>query len=168
MLRGLSAKRYRVRVEITGGADWVEARYTGEERQHGLVSALLDAERSYSIGRFRAPGIAELEFWGKGGLRLSTTFHLRPEAAGMTAGIGILAGPREGGLGQLKAMVFAPLFRVALAQDQRILAICARNGGAGQKPVIGPLDFLREDIGRILLGERPKAADAARVVEIEL
>lgn len=167
MLRGLSTRRYRVRVDVTGGPDWVEARYTGEARQHGLVSALLEQDRSYSLGRFRAPGIAELEFWGPGGLRLSTTFHLRQETPQTTAGIAVLAGPRDRGLGHLKALLFAPLFRIAMRQDQRVLATCAANSG-DQRPVIGPLDFLREDIGRILSGQTPKAAETPRQFEIEL
>lgn len=164
ILRGLSDKRYRVRVDITGGTDWVEARYTGEERQHGLVSALLEGDRDVSLGRFRAPGIAELEFWGKRGLKLSTTFHLRADGADHTSGIGILAGPREAGLAHLKAALFLPFFRIALAQDRRILRDCAQNSGPQHRPVIGPvigpLDFLRDDIARILAGQPPKAATA--------
>lgn len=168
ILRGLSAKRYRVRIDITGGPDWVEARYTGEDRQHGLVSTLLDEDRSVSIGRFRAPGIAELEFWGKRGLKLSTTFHLRPDGPDHTAGIGILAGPRESGLAHLKAALFLPFFRIALAQDRHILRECAENTPPDQKPVIGPLDILRDDIARIMAGQRPRAADTPRTVEMLL
>lgn len=168
LLRGLSAQRYRVRVDITGGDDWVEARYTGEDRQHGLISALLDSDRAVSVGRFRAPGIAELEFWGKRGLKLSTTFHLRPDGTDHTAGIGILAGPREAGLAHLKALLFLPFFRIALEQDRRILQQCAENTPTGQKPVIGPLDFLREDIARIMAGQRPRAADSPQARSILL
>ncbi|MCU0900507.1 MAG: Rieske 2Fe-2S domain-containing protein [Cypionkella sp.] len=168
ILRGLSAKRYTVRVDITGGPDWVEARYTGEDRQHGLVSALLDDDRSVSVGRFRAPGIAELEFWGKGGLKLSTTFHLRPDGPDHTGGIGILAGPRDGGLGHLKAALFLPFFRIALAQDRRILRLCAENAQPGQKPVIGPLDILRQDIALILSGQPPRAATTPRSLHMLL
>jgi phenylpropionate dioxygenase-like ring-hydroxylating dioxygenase large terminal subunit len=36
LLRGLSNKRYVVNVEVTGGAGWVEADYTGEEKQQGM------------------------------------------------------------------------------------------------------------------------------------
>lgn len=168
ILRGLSAKRYRVRIDITGGPDWVEARYTGEDRQHGLVSLLLDEDRSVSLGRFRAPGIAELEFWGKGGLKLSTTFHLRTDGPDHTAGIGILAAPRDGALASLKAAVFLPFFRIALAQDKRILDACALNTRPGQKPVIGPLDILRDDIARIMAGQPPLAQHAPRSLDILL
>jgi phenylpropionate dioxygenase-like ring-hydroxylating dioxygenase large terminal subunit len=168
ILRGLSSTRYRVRIDITGGPDWIEARYTGEDRQLGLVSALLDGDRSVSVGRFRAPGIAELEFWGRRGLKLSTTFHLRPDGADHTAGIGILAGPRSGGLGHLKAALFLPFFRIALGQDRRILRVCAENTPSGQRPVIGPLDILREEIARILAGQPPRAAATPRSVEMLL
>lgn len=168
ILRGLGSRRYAVRVDVTGGSDWIEARYTGEARQHGLISALLESDRSYSIGRFRAPGIAELEFWGPSGLRLSTTFHLRADGPGHTAGLGVLAGPRQGGLGHLKALLFTPLFRVALGQDRRILAQCAENTPPGAMPVVGPLDFLRNDIARILSGKPPLAATTPRTHQITL
>ncbi|MCP4249734.1 MAG: Rieske 2Fe-2S domain-containing protein, partial [bacterium] len=87
ILRGLSKKRYRVRVDVTGGEDWVEACYTGEDRQHGLTSRLLEGKRTKTIGRFRYPGIAELEFWGPNGLVLVTTFHLRQSTADLVHGI---------------------------------------------------------------------------------
>ena len=59
ILRGLSARRNRVAVSVTAGEGWVEARYEGEPRQEGLVSRLLEGERSISVGRFLAPGICE-------------------------------------------------------------------------------------------------------------
>lgn len=168
VLRGLSAKRYRVKVEVTGGPGWVEASYEGEEEQHGLISKLLEGARMKTVGRFLAPGIAELEYWGPKGMVLATSFHLRQADADTVEGVGWLAGPHQGGLGHLKALFFKPLFRVALEQDRRVLASARANAVPGQKPVIGPLDFLRRDIAKILDGEMPAAAAAPRVHYIEL
>jgi hypothetical protein len=36
------------------------------------------------------------------------------------------------------------------------------------KPVIGPLDFLREDIARIIDGKAPKAAQTPKTYTLEL
>lgn len=168
VLRGLSPKRYRVKVEVTGGPGRVEASYEGEETQHGLVSKLLEGTRMKTVGRFLAPGIAELEYWGPKGMVLATSFHLRQADAQTVEGVGWLAGPEQGGFGHLKALFFKPLFRVALEQDRRVLASARANALEGQKPVIGPLDFLRRDIARILAGEMPEAATAPRVHMIEL
>lgn len=170
LLRGLSAKRYRVQVEVTGGPGWVEAAYSGEDRQQGIVSALLEGARVRTIGRYRAPGIAELEYWGPKGLVLSTTFHLRQATADMVEGIGILAGPHQGLWGWLKMQAFTPLFRIALAQDRRMLALAAANAGHGpaQAPLIGPLDFLRADMAAIDAGLLPAAATTPLRHQIEL
>ncbi|MEL7461638.1 MAG: Rieske 2Fe-2S domain-containing protein [Pseudomonadota bacterium] len=165
LLRGLSAQRYRVAVEVTGGADWVEASYTGEVRQHGLISKLLDGTRTKGIGRYRRPGIAELEYWGPKGLVLATTFHLRQLDPETVEGIGWLVAPREGGLGHLKALAFKPMFNIALAQDRRVLR-SAFDNARGAKPMVGPLDFLRREIEAL---ERGEAVDAGpKTYEIEL
>lgn len=170
LLRGLSTKRNLVRVDVTGGQGWVEACYTGEDRQQGLVSRLLEGVRTKTIGRFRFPGIAELEFWGPGGLALATTFHLRQAAPDLVEGIGWLIGPKEGGLGYLKAMAFKPMFGIALRQDRRVLKSANSNGKLWDdiKPVIGPLDFLRRDIESILSGRMPSATNVGRTHYIEL
>lgn len=170
ILRGLSRKRFEVAVTITGGPDWVEATYTGEDKQQGLVSTLLEGRRTKTIGRFRAPGIAELEYWGEGGLNLATTFHLRQSRADTVEGIGWLIGPRQGGLGQIKALFFKPFFTIALNQDRRILRTALENQAHAPKatPAIGPLDFLREDIARILTGKTPRAATEPRSEMLEL
>jgi phenylpropionate dioxygenase-like ring-hydroxylating dioxygenase large terminal subunit len=170
LLRGLSNKRQLVRVDIAGGPGWVEASYTGEERQHGLISRLLEGERVKTIGRFRYPGIAELEYWGRGGLVLATTFHLRQATDSHVEGIGCLIGPRNGILDHLKSYAFRPLFWIALQQDRRVLKSASDNAvlSPSARPVVGPLDFLRRDIEAIINGDLPSAAEAPRTAYIEL
>lgn len=170
LLRGLSHRRYRVRVTVTGGDDFIEARYEGEPQQEGLVSRLFEGGRGVSVGRFRAPGIAEIEFWGRQQVSLVTTFHLRQETPDRVAGLCILSGPKEWGLGYVKAALFRPLFRIGVEQDRVILTAAARNRDlAGDpKPMIGPLDILRRGIDAIMRGERPDAADRPVTVEMEL
>lgn len=170
LLRGLSSKRYQVEVAITGGNGWVEACYTGEDRQQGLISKLLEGERTKTIGRFRFPGIAELEYWGTNGLSLATTFHLRQATPETVEGIGWLIGPRKGGLEHLMALAFKPLFNIALRQDQRVLKSASDNGrfAPDAKPIIGPLDFLRNDIASIMAGEMPQAYANPKIYQMEL
>jgi len=168
LLRGLSNRRWKVKVSVTGGDGWVEARYEGEPRQEGIISRLLEGERSISVGRFMAPGIAELEFWGRDRINLSTTFHLRQEDDRHVHGFGVLAGPVQGGIGYLKALLFKPLFLIALRQDQSILTVARDNKPPGAIPVIGRLDVLRPGIEAILRGERPAVADAPFEITMEL
>lgn len=121
LLRGMTSRRNLVTVEVTTGPDWVAASYTGEARQDGIVSRLLDGARVRTVGRYRHPGIAELEYWGPRGLVLATTFHLRQATPERVEGIGWLTGPRQGGFGAIKALFLKPLFSIALAQDRRVL-----------------------------------------------
>ena len=170
VLRGLTAKRHLVRVEVTGGEGWVETCYTGEDRQQGLVSRLLEGERARTIGRYRHPGIVELEYWGKNGLALATAFHLRQADPDTVEGIGWLIGPRQGWLGWVKALAFKPLFAIAIEQDRRVLKSASDNARIPPQaqPAIGPLDFLRRDIAAIMEGKLPPAATEPRVHQIEL
>jgi phenylpropionate dioxygenase-like ring-hydroxylating dioxygenase large terminal subunit len=170
ILRGLSSRRYRVTVSVTGGPGWVEARYDGEPRQEGLISRLFEGERSISVGRFIAPGIAELEFWGRQRINLATTFYLRQEDEDHVRGFGVLAGPKQSGLGYLKALLFKPLFRIALRQDQIILNAASDNRATlpNAKPVVTQLDILRPHIEAILRGEQPSVAHAPLKIEMEL
>lgn len=170
LLRGLSTKRNRVTVTVTGGDDWVEARYEAEARQDGLVSRLLEGERSISVGRFKLPGIAELEFWGAGKINLATTFYLREVAPDRVVGLGVLAGYRQGGVGYLKALLLKPLFAVALKQDQKILETSNSNriALARTMPTAGPLDVMRPHIDALLAGRRPDVADSPRTLIMEL
>jgi phenylpropionate dioxygenase-like ring-hydroxylating dioxygenase large terminal subunit len=162
LLRGLSARRQRVEVHVTGGDDWVEARYEGETRQNGIVSRLLEGERTVSVGRFKAPGIAELEFWGAGRIRLATTFHLAQTDTGQVQVLGILAGPKATISGHLLAATFMPFFSAATRQDRDILEKTERNKRifGHHRPYIGPIDIMRPHIDAILAGDRPTVADA--------
>lgn len=170
LLRGLSSERQRVRVDVSGGPGWVEACYTGEERQHGLISRLLEGDRVKTIGRFRAPGIAELEYWGAKGLVLATTFHLRQAAENQVDGIGCLIGPRGGLLDHLKSLAFRPMFRIALEQDRRVLTSANLNAAHWPEvaPIVGPLDFLRRSIEAIMAGALPPVAERPETFYIEL
>ena len=172
MLRGLSSRSaHRVTVTVTGGDGWVEARYKGEPKQEGLISRLLEGERSVSIGRFRHPGIAELEYLGQGRHRRSPRPSICARRRADTVhGFGMLTGPRQGGLGHLKALLFRPFFR---SRSSRIGASCRRRRRTGgcsreRRQMIGPLDVMRPHIDAILAGRRPDVAEKPAEIVMEL
>lgn len=170
LLRGLNDQRFEVQVDITGGAGWVEARYSGEDEQQGIVSKLLEGKRTKTLGRFRYPGIVELEYWGDTELTLAAAFHLRQSTPTQVDGIAFTVGPRQGGWGHVKGWLFKPFLHIGMYQDRHMLKSVQDNAqhGPKAKPVIGPLDFLREDIARIIQGKIPKAADKPKTYTLEL
>ncbi len=170
LLRGLNDQRFEVQVEITGGPGWVQASYTGEDKQQGVVSKLLEGRRVKSLGRFRYPGIVELEYWGENGIRLCAVFHLRQSTPTQVDGIGLMVGPRQGGWGHVKGWLFKPFLHIGMHQDRQILKNAQENAERDPKakPVIGPLDFLREDIARIIDGKLPKTNDVPMTYTMEL
>jgi hypothetical protein len=62
------------------------------------------------------------------------------------------------------------MFRIALAQDQRVLSQAFDNVGLmpEARRVIGPLDFLRTEIEAIAAGAMPATATAPRSYDILL
>jgi hypothetical protein len=85
-------------------------------------------------------------------------------------GFGILSGPRQRNLGYLKALLFKPLFRIALRQDQHILHAAEENRKlfAQRRQMLTPLDVMRPHIDAILAGQRPDVADRPAVLVMEL
>lgn len=169
-LRGLNDKRFEVQVDVTGGPGWVEACYTGEDKQQGIVTKLLEGTRVKTLGRFRYPGIVELEYWGENGIRLGAAFHLRQSTPTRVDGIGFTVGPRQGGWGHIKGWLFKPFLHIGMHQDRQMLKATQDNATQGPKakPVIGPLDFLREDIARIIDGQPPKSTATPKTYTLEL
>ena len=85
-------------------------------------------------------------------------------------GVGVLTGRRQGGLGRLKGWLFLPFFRIAVDQDQKILAAAQQRRAqfAEVKEMLGPLDVMRPHIDAILAGRRPTVADEPVTLVMEL
>ncbi|WGI23272.1 Rieske 2Fe-2S domain-containing protein [Amylibacter sp. IMCC11727] len=145
------------RVTLIAGIESGELvlRYSGEEQSNGLLSRLLERQRSYAISRFYRPGVVSLEYWGKNGLNLVTTLYFTREDDTHLRGFAVMTGPRQGGLGWLKAALFVPLMRIVIKQDLKIMADATANWDAAGRPphAQGPLDLLYPLIQRVLDGE---------------
>lgn len=114
-------KRQHVRVRVHRLDDGVEAQYSDESLQSGLISSLLERDRAESMGRFRVPGIAEIEYRGRDGLSLLITAWLTPETGGHLR-IHARIATRKGYIpGWLKNVLLKHLFGVILRQDKSIL-----------------------------------------------
>lgn len=76
-------KRQHIRTWVHRLEDGVEAQYSEEGTQSGLISRLFEGERGVSMGRFRLPGLAEIEYHDRQGrLNLLVSAWLTPAADG--------------------------------------------------------------------------------------
>lgn len=151
------SKRQTVKAEVRRLTDGIEARYSDEGLQSGLISSLLEGSRTESFGRFRLPGVAEIEYRGKHGLNLLVTAWLTPETDGCLRVHARVATRRGLTPAWLKRIFLRYLFGVILAQDKHILEQTRTNinrFGENRPPLLDtPLDLLGPPIRRLLAGE---------------
>lgn len=152
-------KRQTVRAQVRRLPDGIEARYSEEGLQSGLISSLLEGSRTESFGRFRMPGVAEIEYRGRHGLNLLATAWLTPEDTDRLR-VHVRVATRRGlAPAWLKRIFLSRLFGIILGQDKAILertrANMARFAAAGPAPDLldSPLDLLGPSIRRLLAGE---------------
>lgn len=153
------SQRQQVRASVHHLADGVEARYSEEGLQSGLISSLLEGDRQGSMGRFRLPGVAEIEYRGRRGLNLLVTAWLTPEKEDRLR-IHARVATRSGLLpGWLKRLFLRQLFGVILRQDKRILEQTSNNiarfceAGLETQVLDTRLDLLGSSIRQLLAGE---------------
>lgn len=116
------ARRQAVLAQVQALPDGVQARYSEEGLQAGLLSRLFEGSRGESFGRFRLPGLAEIEYRNRDGeLNLLISAWLTPGADGELQVIARIATRRGWLPASLKKMLLKPLFWVVLGQDKRIL-----------------------------------------------
>lgn len=157
-------RRQPVDVRVRSWSDGVEAHYAGEGKQVGIVSRWLEPERSESMGRFRAPGMAEIEYRGLNKrLNLLVTAWLTPETDDRLRIHARIATGRGWTPAWLKRIVLRYLFGVILDQDRAILekvhvnvAQCKRHVPSEwmRGPLDGAQDFLGPSIRILVNGER--------------
>jgi phenylpropionate dioxygenase-like ring-hydroxylating dioxygenase large terminal subunit len=157
-------QRQTVDVRVRSWSDGVEAHYSGEGKQLGLVSQWFEPERSESMGRFQAPGMAEIEYRGLNKrLNLLVTVWLTPETNDRLRIHARIATGRGWLPAWLKRIVLRRLFGVILAQDRAILEKVHANASQCRQhapaewmrgPLDGAQDFLGPSIRILANGER--------------
>lgn len=122
------AQRQTVTAEVTRLNDGVEARYTGEKVQSGFISTLFERSRGESMGRFRLPGLAEIEYRNRQGeLTLLISVWLTPVSHEQQHIHARIATPKGLIPHGLKQVVLKRFFNVILRQDRHILEKTREN-----------------------------------------
>lgn len=154
-------QRQKINARVRSLADGVEAVYSEEGKQSGLISRLFEGERGASMGRFRLPGLAEIEYRDRrDGLNLLVSAWLTPCGDGQLRLFARIATARGWLPAVLKRSVLRQLFRVILRQDRQILEQVSANQLRFQAslvaPLDGPQDLLGPSIRRLLEYGQPR------------
>ncbi len=149
---GGGASRVTIRAGLEKGA--LVMHYQGEAKQDGLLSRLLEGERSHAISRFERPGVVSLQYWGPKQLNLVTTLYFTRESDERLRGFAVMTGPLQRGFGWIKALAFVPMMRIVIGQDLRIMQDATTNWRAAGRPphASSPLDLLRPLIEAVIAG----------------
>lgn len=165
-------QRQRISVTVRSLADGVEALYSEEGKQSGWISRLLEGSRGLSMGRFRLPGLAEIEYRDRqGALNLLVSAWIVP-CGGEHLRLFARVATRRGWLpAALKRRVLRRVFTTILRQDRDILEKVSENTRRFRQlpatPLDGPQDLLGPSIRRMLEdGQAPEFAE--RTLEIWL
>lgn len=154
------SKRQKVRVRVRALSDGVEAVYSEEGKQSGLISRLFEGERGVSMGRFRLPGLSEIEYRDRrNNLNLLVSAWLTPCGDDQLRLFARIATARGWLPAALKRRVLSRLFRVILRQDRQILQQVSANQqrflAFPATPLDGAQDLLGPSIRRLLEDSQP-------------
>lgn len=171
------AHRQKVTAKVSRIDDGVQAHYTDEGQQSGLISRLLEPKRQESMGRFRMPGIAEIEYRGPRGLSLLVTAWLTPQTTDSLRIHARIATRRTLLPARFKTMMLRRVFGVILRQDKTILEQTTANivrfriADAPQaSPAVldSPLDLLGPHIRNMLAGQAVQGLDQVKKQTLSL
>ncbi len=130
-----------------------EIRYENESKQSGLISAIFERNRNYSLGKFHFPLIAELEYHSQQHLNAAFTFFVSPQSCDNQHHIFLLLTYRKNRLFDgMKKLFLLPFIKLALKQDKAIIKQQAINLAYFPEAQFKSteLDMLRAHIERIL------------------
>lgn len=156
-----SNRRQLVQPEVRCGEDWIEVVYPESATPSGLVSRLFGTDCYEITDRFRAPGIAEVEYRRNGRIEFASRFYLSPARDNRTRIFARLSIRGTSPLSQLKVTLVRAMLRRVVSEDEDILRLVTDNVERfGRRPsLIAPQDFLRAGIEAILRGEPPQRPD---------
>jgi hypothetical protein len=158
-------QRQKIKARVRPLADGIEAIYSDEGKQSGLISRLFEGGRGTSMGRFRLPGLSEIEYRdSRDRLNLLVSAWMTPRDDGDLRVFARIA-TRKGWIpAVVKHSVLRQAFQLILRQDRKILEQVSVNqrrfSSSPATPLDGPQDLLGPGIRRLLEHGQPLAFEA--------
>lgn len=148
-----ASQRKPIHAVVRTGPDWVQADYTNEAQQSGLINKLLGAGITSTFGRFELPATAHLGYRAGERLRLLIALHFTPGLADQHHVCAVLTGVPSPWPRWLARLLLPWLLRGVVKQDQRILALQADNRARCPDGLDASteLDLFRPHLARLLL-----------------
>lgn len=170
LLRGSGGNRTTLEITATVQEGVLSVQIDGEKGQDGLLSRLIEGVRAKSLSTFRMPGIVELEYWGPKTLNLVTTLYFTRLCGSRHKAFAVMTGPNRYGLGYLKSLIFVPVMKTVIRQDQAIIEASHKNWERFGRPLpaASPLDVFRPGIDAVLRGAEPAPGEESRRIRIEI
>lgn len=141
-------QRQKISAQVHPLADGVEAVYSEESKQSGIISRLFERERGVSMGRFRMPCLAEIEYrGGDDALNLLVSVWLVPCGNGQLQLFARIATKRSWLPAIIKHYILSKLFRVILRQDRLMLEKVTNNKLRFPDSLLTPLDGEQDLLG---------------------
>jgi phenylpropionate dioxygenase-like ring-hydroxylating dioxygenase large terminal subunit len=163
--------RRAVAVTVRRQPDGAEAEYPAAARPSGLIARLFGGGLDRSVGAFRLPCTATLDYWAGAKLKLRLMLHFTPVDAGRVRLFGVGVAQAPAALGRLAEPALVALLRLALRQDAAILAAQAANVArfGGPRYTYTELDVLGPHIQRLLKhGPAPASPPVEAIVHMRL
>jgi phenylpropionate dioxygenase-like ring-hydroxylating dioxygenase large terminal subunit len=153
-----ASRRRKVQPVVLAGPDWIEARYPADAAPSGLLGFLAGGQQYEICDRFRAPGIAEIEYSRNGTIVFAIAFHFTPAKAGQIEIFAAISAPGGPVFGALKTLAARAFLAKVFSEDTQMLGSVAANRSRFGSPrhVIMPQDLLRRGIDAILDGRPPE------------
>lgn len=151
-------KRNKTLIEVNPSEYGVEAKYTEEGKQTGIIGGYLGRSVEYSFGRFSQAHIIDLEYFSSRGLEMSNRFIITRNQGNQHTFFSQVTFRKSFLPNRLKLELLRPFLVKALKQDVEILRKQKDNFEVfADHPVqVTHLDIMRPFIDQVYAGEELK------------
>lgn len=149
-------KRNKTFIEVRPSEHGVEAKYTEEGRQTGIIGGLLGRSVEYSVGRFSEAHVIDLEYFSAKGLEMTNRFIITRNRGHHHTFFSQVSFRKSWIPNRIKLEILRPFLVKALRQDVQILKNQWDNFEAfpDQEIKRTHLDIMRPYIDQIYAGQK--------------